>query len=397
MQKMFLLWLFVVIVTLSISYAEDNRPVRLSVSLTSLYTDNRDSAPKGGEEDNIDLSIRPRVEIGVDRGDSSLLFTYTPSYRYRTEPREGRDESELLQELIFDGTYGFSPRSSVRFMDNFYITDDPEVQKYGTTGQRGSTFLFNNAKAKIVMAMGPRVSGNLELSHAMKKYDDNEIAKNYDEEGSGAMAGLYFPMSKVMGVKILAKYDTYDYNNSYGLKRGIDTMAGAAGFDYIVSEQIRSELRLGWIQASYEEETIGDQNAPYVDLVFRIRPQPDTQFTIEGGHSIRNSDVFPYPSQEETRGSVSLDWKVQERLKVDFGGQYRIGSYEFDIDPIPAWIIETGVKEGDEKKIILTAGVTFDFGDYTSLRVGQSYQKTDSEVSVDFVRNDTMLTLTRKF
>ena len=372
MQNIFscgMLYFFLVSVFLApLINAQDNRPVKFSASLTSLYTDNRDSLEKG--EENMDISIQPAVKVDMDKGDSSLYFTYAPSYRMRTDPAPDQNDAQLFQELVFDGTYGLGPRTSLRLMDNFYITDDPAVQEYGTTIRRDSSFLLNRAMIVANVPLSRRMSADLSFSHLMKRYDDKIVAKDSDEDGMGAMGGLWFSLSKELGIKVIAKYDAYDYDNSYGLKRGVDTVVGAAGMEYIISEQIRSFLRVGAIRASYEDETLGDQSGPYVDASLIVSPQPATRFSIGAGHSIRNSDVFPFASQKETRGNEGMDWRI-DRIKLDMSGQYRIGSY--DIDTIPRNFPGT-IKQGDEKRVILSAGITFNLGDYTSLRIGQSYQ-----------------------
>jgi len=376
-----------------VARAEDARPVKLSVNLISSYTDNRDSSAKG--EDNIDLSLQPRVDVNMDKGDSSLVFTYAPSYRFRTKPADTQNDSELLQELILDASLSMGQRAAIRVMDNFYMTDDPAVQQYGTTLRRDSSFILNQAMLGMNVPLSRQMSGNLSGSMSTKKYNDKERARDSDEDGVGGRASVWYGISRQLGIALMGRMDTYDYKSSVGIKRGFETTAGAAGFDYLLSDRIRAELRAGFVQATYEDKTIENKSGPYLDLSVAASPQPDTKFTVAVGKTIRNSDVFPFASQEETYGSAGVDWKTSERVRLDVTGQYRVGTYEEET--IPSGAESSFSSEGDDKRLIIGAGATFSIGDYTSLRIAQTHENVTTDVTVEFDRNATSLTLSRAF
>mgnify|MGYP001611090677 CR=1 FL=1 len=393
LQRVGCLCVMVLLVVSTMAKAEDARPVKLSVNLISLYTDNRDSSAKG--EDNIDLSVQPRVDVNMDKGDSSLVFSYAPSYRFRTEPADTQNDTQFLQELMLDASLSMGPRAAIRLMDNFYMTEDPAVQDFGTTLRRDSSFIYNRAMLGANVPLSRQMSADLSGSHSMKRYDEKERAKDADEDGLGGQASVWYGVSRQLGIALMGRFDTYDYESSLDLKRGLDTTVGAAGFDYLLSDRIRTELRLGWVQASYEDKVIKEESGPYFNLSVAASPQPDTKFTVAAGMTIRNSDIYPFASQEETYGSAGVDWKASERVKVDVTGQYRVGTY--DEKTIPSGADAIFATSGDDKRMILSGGATFNLGDYTSLRIAQSHENVSTDVTVEYSRNSTTLMLSRVF
>ena len=107
--------------------------------------------------------------------------------------------------------------------------------------------------------------------------------------------------------------------------------------------------------------------------------------------------MYPFASQNQTLFYATLDWDATEHVRLGAKGSYHMGDYEAEKLLLPEGKTTEYDSEGQEDRIRLVGEITYKFDDWTSLKLAQSYEDVDSDVSVSFTRNETSLALSRQF
>jgi hypothetical protein len=330
-----------------------------------------------------------------------LVFYYVPSYRYRTEPSDIQNESELQHDLGLVGKATVVPdRFQMRASERFNLTDDPEVVEGGTTLRRDSSFMLNRAELGGLLMFDTRTQLDLRGQHSIKMYDEKSVADENDETSMDGRLLLYREMvSGKLGVMLTGEYQTFDYESSRDLDRGFGSTAGGLGLEMRPGKYLRGTVYAGYMQLDYQDSEMGSASAPYANILIRLAPHDMTEARVTASYMLRNADVYPFASQEETAVGVGLTWRPEVSWTVDAGCDYRHGSYDSDSAPVsssdPTYVVPAG---GDEDRIVLQGSVKYTFAsESTSIKLGQTYEDSDSDVSYSFTRNATRLEFNKGF
>lgn len=371
-------------------------PVKLSITAAAEYTDNRDSSP--AEEENTDLFLTPRIDAILHGERLMLDFYYMPSYRYRSDPSDIQNDTELHHDLGINLTHNVSPKVKLRANERFNITDDPAIVEEGTTLRRDSSYAMN--RAELGMTVGVTRRGHIDVSghHRIKMYDEGIVADESDEERLQAKGRLWNQLGPTLGIMVMGEYMVQDYDSARGLERGFDAIYAGVGVEKILGKALRGQVSVGWSELEYEDSALGSDSAPYVQALIKLSPHDRAELAVTVSYMLRDSDVYPYTSQEYTSLGADLKWAASKQWVLNGGLTYRLGEYDVDSAPVTTtdatYVRPVG---GDEETVVGHVGVTFVINSKTSLGLRQLYEDVDSDVSTTFTRNATRLGLSKVF
>lgn len=372
------------------------RPVDVSFDIRGTYTDNRDSTSNA--ESCLDLYANPKIHGFLLRRSPNVLdFYYGPSFRWRDNPSDIQNETELFHDVGV--TWLFTPEPALRVMakDNFNYTDDPEVRKGGTTLRSDSTYYLNRAEGALDYIVNPLSHVNARVSNLTKRYTDDVRAKESDEDIQEGSVLAVRQVSSTIGAALLADAARYEYANAESIDRGFTAIMGGVGIETLLRNDLRGGVRAGWKLVDYSDEELGSEGVPHASVTLDTLNRP-VSLQASVTYSLRDSDVFPYASQKYTDFYAHLAWDTRTKFGFGLSGTYRIGDYSEDTVPTTDGA-ETPVASGGgtEYTTMASAEVVYHFSDITAGRFVQSFEDVSSDVDVSFTRNTSMLVLSREF
>lgn len=394
-------------------------PLEFSLKLEVAFTDNRDAAPDGLEEDNTDLMIKPRIGARLDGDRTVLNLYYEPTYRYRTDPARTQNDDDFLHDLGIHLRHAVTPRCILKVSEFFNLTDNPSVAAAGTTLQRDSSFTINRVEAGLTYDIDRQSKVEVDGKHRIKSYDEGAL-DYLDEESASGTLRLLQKASRTMIVVGEVKAESFEYEDTVvgerflvraaTLDRGFTSLAAGVGVDSEFRNNCRASARVGYIQLEYEDDGIDSEGAPYVSGQLRVASVPSTRFTAAVTHTLRDADVFPFASQSYTDLHAGVEVDTTEKVTVGLSATYRMGDYSADqlpsgireqatinavLEPFGGAAIED--LDGDETVITVKGSVALELSEDTVLKVSQQYEDEDSDVSTSFTRNETSIFLVRSF
>lgn len=367
---------------------ETGRPVVFSAEVRVESTDNRDSR-EANKESNVDVYLSPRIDV-VNHGTRLWLdLYYMPHFRYRSSAGDTQNDNELQHDLGLMLKYGVSDRLRLKASERFDMTDDPAVENGGVRVRGDQSYLRNYVTAGVNYDV--LQSANLDVvgTHRMKRYDEQAVADISDEDEISVEATVRRQMSEVMRLMAYAQYSTFGYQSVDRLSRDFDATVVAGGLEYLLSETCLASILAGWQTRSYDDAQLGNEGMPYAKVsvtTFGGR----TQCGADILHGVRDSDAYPFASQEFTdiRGRISCE--LTAKVNVRGAATYRLSSY--NEEQTPSGTIATDfvkARSGDETTTVIDVGVGYAVTESMSLSVGQRYENVDSDVGETFTKNTT--------
>lgn len=394
-------------------------PLDFSIKLELESTDNRDSAPDGLEESNTDFMVKPRVDAIFEMERAFLDFYYEPTLRFRSDARVDQNDEEFLHDLGINLRHSLTPRLTLKLGENFNVTDDPSIEEGGTTLRRDSSFTMNRVTGAVTYDISRMARIEASAQHRTKSYDESEL-EYLDEESSAGGFAVYRAISRTVTILGEVRMEDFAYEDTLvgenmltgggSLDRGFSSASYGVGLENEFRSNCRASLRAGITQFEYEDDTIDSESSPYFEGLLSLAAVPSTRFTASVTHRLRDSDVFPFASQKYTDVSAGIEVDASEKVTFDVSAVHRLSEYEEDSLPAGRRAQLAAVNEvltiyggsinrpsGDETAVIVTAGVTFDISDNTTLKFAQQFEDEDSDVSTSFSRNATRASLVRSF
>ncbi|OVE75823.1 hypothetical protein BVX97_03145 [bacterium E08(2017)] len=409
-NMLFVSILFVTVaVTAFAQSADRGDPVRFSIAAEVEGTDNRDSAPKGFEESNFDVYIKPKIDIVSDTERTIFDFYYVPTYRYRTDPSAIQNEDEFQHQLGLQVKHQLGAATIFRLDEWYVYTDDPGVEVGGTTTRRDSSFAMNDFEVGMGFDLSEKVMFDISGDYMFKTYDDELVARESDEDSSTLNAKLTRMLQPTLHIYASAVYAQYGYDTAGNSERGFEAMGVGFGMDRILSDTVRAGIHVGAKTISYEDATVEDTDSPNITAKIQIEPSAQTRLLISLMYGLLNSDVYPYSSQDTTSIYTKLDYNGIERITLSIWGQYRDNKYDrADVaasvlaaegfGSIESYMASLGfASEGNETTMSVGAELKYSIAERTSMRLVQSFEDVDSDVSTVFSRSATRVGLSRSF
>jgi hypothetical protein len=369
-------------------------PFNLSGDIGAEYTDNRDATVD--EESNVDYFIRPRLDALFETDKGLLDLYYAPRYRYRSDPSDIQNESELFHDAGLRARLKLTPSFQPWIRDNFKYTDDPEVTEEGAVLRRDSSYSANEVLAGFNYNFSRRLAATIDGRYYTKRYEDELVAEASDETQAGGSVSLWRSISRTVGVLAEAKATTYDYEDISDFERGFNVIVGSLGIQKVLHTQLRAGVNVGYGQADFEEDALGEKNFPYANINVLGKYPPFSEIRGWASHRMMESDVYPFASQQNTDIGVRAKFDVPKSLILSFSSRYALGHYDRDFLPDDA-VATARDTEGDEEVVVLSGTVGYRITRDMSLKLTQTYEDVDSDVDISYDRNSSKLVFTKNF
>ena len=136
-----------------------------------------------------------------------------------------------------------------------------------------------------------------------------------------------------------------------GPDRGSQSYYVGGGVEQTFSPNLLGSVRGGYQEKTFNDDNVGNESSPYVDLAVTFVPSPATRITANVGYSLFETDIYPYASQQRTLLAASLAHDLTARISFYLSGGYTIGDYSADQSVEPG-----AVTDGSEDLIQEHAG-----------------------------------------
>ncbi len=369
--------------------SDAGQPLRISIGVAAESTDNRDASEEN-KQDNVDIYLRPRAEIYLgDPGSSFLDAYYTPALRYRTEPGENQDETDFQHQLGANMRRLLSERLRLRLSDGLAITDDPAIEKNGSVVRGDQSYVMNTAEAGINYDLFRYSNLDMLVVNRIRRFDEEDVASLSDEDETSLRIQHRRSLTATLRTLLTGEYRIYSYADNPQFTRDFDSMVLAVGLENSFTENVIGSLSGGWQTRDHEDENIDLDDKPYVraDLVGQMNP--DLRIGAVAGYGIRDSDAYPYASQEYSDFSGFAHAKITQKLLLKLAGTYRLSTYEaFGMLP-----------GGDENLLVGDVELAFNALESATLMVGYRLEDIDADdgVGASYVKNIVRVGATLSF
>lgn len=385
-------------------------PIDFSVTLRAEHTDNRDSTELDKESNN-DFYVTPQISVYVDTDRTLYDLYYAPSYRYRTDPAETQNDSEFLHDLGLRLTHRPSDRTEMRLYDHFEYQDDPAIDENGATVRDNRSYILNRAEAGIRQDLSRQTYADLMGAYRTKAYDDSDVAQQSDEdlaEGRLLVWRQVTPSLAMHGAASVLMYGYEDvtvtpeeraalaemgiYSGS-SLERDFDILMGVVGLEQVFSPEFRGGLEGGLQSVEYASDSMDGEVFPYGKVDITVSPTPANRIKAEVSHGVRDSDVYPFASQEYTELRAGIEIDPNALLSLGLNGTLRESTYDESALPVEVPAALGDETSGDETTTVVEGSAGWKLNDMSKLVFRQRYEDVDSDVDESFTKNTSMLEL----
>jgi len=385
-------------------------PVDFSVTLRAEHTDNRD-ASETDEESNNDFYVTPRISVYADTDRTRYDLYYAPSYRYRTDASDTQNDSEFLHDLGVRLTHRPSDRTELRLYDHFEYQDDPSIDENGATVRDNQSYILNRAELGVRQDLSRQTYADLMGAYRMKAYDDSDVAQQSDEDMAEGRLLLWRQVTPSLALHGAGSVLMYGYEDvtvtpeeraalaeqgvftSESLERDFDILMGVVGAEQVFSPEFRAGLEGGVQAVEYASDTMDSEVFPYAKVDLTVSPTPANRIKAEVTHGVRDSDVYPFASQEFTELRAGIEIDANALLTLGLNGTVRESTYDEGALPaeVPAALEDEA--SGDETTTVVEGNAGWKLNDISKLVFRQRYEDVDSDVDESFTKNTSILEL----
>lgn len=330
-----------------------------SATISAQHTDNRDQVDdtvmmKDGKrlekEDDTDLSIGLKISFQrVIENRYKLYIDYSPNYVYHDNPRDGSEENSLDHAVNANIELSPGRRTYVKITDkywwsgnkNWYFADediyDPSITE---VDEINDDYYENRFAAHLQYNFSQKNFMLLDGLWRIRRYDDNEIAQDNDEDELNLRMAIMRSPTRVYSLGFFGEFTTFDRESSVkDFDFGVDyvSLGLQTTIDFFADESWVLNASTGYNIMEYEDETMEDNNMmgdSRVELAVHQKEKLRGKFGLR--YSKDYASVYPYTSEKNTTfyGCVSriLGRNNDYILGADF--EYRLRDYELDdLDP----------------------------------------------------------------
>jgi hypothetical protein len=365
-------------------FAQDlvNDPWFFSAGVGVQANDNRDGT-KDDKESNIDIIADLRGDLRLQDGERTIFNLFlAPSVKWHSDPRtvedgDPRNDRELYGAVGVDLRHMVTPRVNIDLADTATYTDDPDITTGGTSVRQNANYLLNSARMGVRAEVAPKVGVGLTGESIIKRYDEDVVAQEQDEDIMKADAQLQYLMGA--GVNVFGLIGVSDFNNESTVRdRGSFVMTYALGAEKVFSPDFTGKVMGGYQTAEYNEDDLESLDSPYGSAEVTLRAASPTRIRLGGLYGFYAPYVQPYSVQTLMSGWAAVDHDVTSRLMVTLQGQYSDGNYDEEGEALPG---------GSDKLATATLRGNFKLDRVWAITGGYTYENWDSEVRESFDRN----------
>lgn len=435
--------LFICVALASMAMGQDEvrpSPIGLSLTVGVKRTDNRDAIPDGyivkdvplDKEEDTEMWFTPTISFFHElEGKYRMRLSYSPSYTYYDNPREGGTDNELSHAVRADLDLYIGGRTEVKISENYWWSGAKDWhygEDYVFAPDELETRNDDYYKNDFVVAVKRTLTADdyLRISgkYNIKRYDEEELALYSDEDEYVFHAELMRRQSRYLSYGLYTEYTAFDRNNG----DSADPMGGEetvgivdVGIQYINSgiqiaydlfgnQQFIFSARTGYNFMWYEADGIDDDSMlgdSVLELLLYQQARTSGRIGMKYGKAY--ADIFPYSSQKNTTLFASVSRILGKRNKLRLGAtlEYRTRTYELaDVDPDAENYdfyqdrLAQMREEGDDGKRDSTGvrlNASYKWTSNFSTSVFYSYENVDSDVDSSYTENTIGVNATLKF
>jgi len=369
---------------------KDGQPMRFSIGVSAESSDNRDAAAENKQE-NVDIFLRPRLDLYLGNANSLVDLYYAPALRYRTEPGDNQDETDFQHHAGINLRRALSERLRVRISDVLAITDDPAIEENGSVVRGDQSYINNTVEAGLNYDLFRYSNMDLAVRNRIRRFDDDDVAALSDEDETSVRLQHRRSLSPTLRTLLTAEYRMYAYEDNAVYTRDFDSVVVAAGLENSFTENVIGSVSAGWQTRNHDDEAIDVDDKPYVRADISGQLNPDLRVGAVAQHGIRDSDAYPYASQEFTDFSGFVHSRITQKLRLKVAGTYRMSTYEaLDTLLLPG---------GDENVLVGDVELAFHAMESLALTVGYRVEDIDADdgVGASYTKNIARVGATLSF
>jgi hypothetical protein len=367
----------------AVVHAEESaNPVRFSLGFVAHATDNRDSAAVN-EQDNVDLYLRPKLELIFESERSLLSFYYVPAYRFRSEPGDNQDESSLQHDLKLEFARDITERIRFRVYEQFRVQDDPQIEEGSTVTRGDQSYVRNVLEGGINFDILQYSNLDVLLRSVIKRYDDDAIATTSDEDESTLRLEHRYQLTRTLRSLLSGSFSAYTYDSGAPVERDFSVLALALGVENSFTPNLLGGIRIGGQACEYSDSSLDGEVSPYARLSIEGLAGESIRLGTTLDHGVRDSDVYPFVSQEYTQLRGFAHARLGSRCALRGSATYRVSSY--DEDDLPA-TATPAVREGDETTIVGDLEFSVTPVSMLALFTGLRVEDIDSDVGQSYTK-----------
>lgn len=362
-------------------WANDHRegqPLRFSVGFSAEATDNRD-AREDDKQSNIDLYLRPRVEFFSGTQTTVLDLFYEPALRYRTEPGD-EDDTELHHLFGANVSHSVSERLRLRLRNRLTVTDDPAIIEDQVVLRNDQSYFFNWLDAGLNYDLRELSNIDLLLRHRIRRYDDDLVAARSDIDEITFRLQHRHSLSPTLRSLLIGEIRDYSYSSSDWLDRDFNSFIVAAGLENVFTEQTVASLVVGWQIRNYSDDNFDSEGQAYVNAELSSQMGHDLRLGAIAGFGVRDSDAFPYASQEYIELKGYVDYRVRPQVNLRLAATYRMATYDSQQIVVGANSME--LPGGDEDTFIGDLDLSYEVNEMLSVFIGGRIEDVSSDDDV---------------
>jgi hypothetical protein len=369
--------------------------VRLSVSTLARPTDNRDSVAED-ETDNVDYYIRPKLELVYETESSSLDVHYIPAFRFRTEPGDDQDETTWEHDFGLSASRAVSSRLRLRLNGAVVVQDDPAIEEGGIRMRGDQSYVRSVVKAGVNVDVMKYSNLDIFVDNRIKRYDDDVIARFSDEDSTKFAVAHRHQMTTTLRSLLTGSYSLYSYHSDAALERDFTSGMAAIGLENSFTPNVVGSIAVGSQTREYEDDGLDSDTSPYVNASLEGLLGEDTRVGGSFGMGVRDSDAYPFSSQEYSELRAFMDASLSAKLKLRVSATYRVSTY--DIDSVPT--VETVTTDAsaitpdvisessaDETTVVGDAQLTYVASENATIFVGFRVEDIDSDVGQSYTKH----------
>jgi hypothetical protein len=369
-------------------------PVRFSVSALARATDNRDAVGED-ETDNVDYYVRPKLELVYETEASRLDVHYIPAYRFRTEPGDNQDESTWEHDFGLAASRAVSTRLRLRLNAAVIVQDDPEIEEGGITVRGDQSYVRSVVKAGFNVDVMEYSNLDISVDNRIKSYDEDLVARVSDEESTTFAAAHRHQMTTTLRSLLTGSYSLYSYDSASALERDFTSGMAAIGLENSFTPNLLGAISVGAQTREYDDDGLDSDTAPYAHASLEGLLGENARVGGSLGLGVRDSDAYPFASQEYSELRGFMDASLSAKLKLRVSATYRVSTYDADNIPTGATSADAAAispdvysgSSADETTVVGDAELTFVATENATIFVGLRVEDIDSDVGQSYTKN----------
>lgn len=350
--------------------AERAKPYQIQNRLRVEYDDNIYQETKD-ENDSWKIIEEVIFQLNVRYLEQShLSLRYRPSYVYWFD-REP-DKSDLNHDLDVVLNHKFSPRLSLSLVETLRRGELPELVDGNILVREKDDFWYNTFNATLGIGVRPNSRLDVAGRYVLLRYDDDTTADT--EDFDLFVGGLTWRQQWLPETALLLELrgEEIEYE---GPDRGSQSLFAGVGVEQMFSPKIVASARGGYQRKEFNKSELGSEESPYGDVALTFLVTPDLRLSAGAGHSLFETDVYPFANQERSQIFGSIAYDATARLALYLTGSYTMGDYDAS-----QAVEQNVVKSGDEAYVQASARATYKINRSNWLEAGWQFVDLDSDI-----------------